>query len=341
MKSLVRIGATALLVAATVASFGQTQPRPTGVVTASNAATNTLLLYSTSNKLVQSIPTGGQGGASGNSGGIAYSHNVLAVVNFGSKNVSIFDATPVGFRLVGLIPTQSSPLSVAFGHGHLYVLGTASIESHPIDNATVATAIDGWSPLVLGDGSAAQVGVLTAQLILTEKNNAIETVNLSPAGAVTGTTKLVANIPANVNAPFGLVTRQNEAYVTIAHANEISLVRNDAVLTVTGSGTQSAPCWLTLDGAFLYSSNSPSKTVSRYVVYAQNIIQDAAVAATFGGDPTDIDYRHGLLAVIDGTGSVSHLSIFNVDEDGNLSAPTVSNLPATANGVVVVQEDNW
>jgi hypothetical protein len=33
-----------------------------------------------------------------------------------------------------------------------------------------------------------------------------------------------------VNAPFGLVTRNNDAYVTIAHANEISLVRNDAVV---------------------------------------------------------------------------------------------------------------
>jgi hypothetical protein len=47
--------------------------------------------------------------------------------------------------------------------------------------------------------------------------------------------------PANGNAPFGLATCGNDAYLTIAHANEISLMRNDAVLTVTGSGTQMAP----------------------------------------------------------------------------------------------------
>ena len=56
------------------------------------------------------------------------------------------------------------------------------------------------------------------------------------------------NIPANVDTPFGLVTRSNDAYVTIAHADEISLVRNGQVLTVTASGTQHAPCWLALVG---------------------------------------------------------------------------------------------
>jgi len=128
--------------------------------------------------------------------------------------------------------------------------------------------------------------------------------------------------------------------VTIAHSNEITLVRGGKVLTVTGSGTQNALCWLALVGPFLFSSNSPSMSVSRYAVYGQKIVQDAAVAASFNGDPTDIAAGAGLVAVIDGSGLISHLSIYSVDEDGNLTllqaADTIS---SAANGVAIVPGD--
>jgi hypothetical protein len=166
-------------------------------------------------------------------------------------------------------------------------------------------------------------------------------VDLASDGAASGAATMAQNIPSNVNTPFGLVTRSNDAYVTIAHANEISLVRNGAILTITGSGTQSAPCWLTLVGPFLFSSNSPSMSVSRYAVYGQKIVQDAAVAATLNGDPTDITSGAGLVAVIDGTGTVSHLSIFSVDEDGNLTLMQAADtLASTANGVAIVRDED-
>jgi len=60
---------------------------------------------------------------------------------------------------------------------------------------------------------------------------------------------------------------------------------------------------VTLDGPFLFSANSPSHTVSRYAVYGQQIIQDAAIVATFNGNPADIAYRAGLAAVIDANGT--------------------------------------
>lgn len=336
MKALHYGSALALLLGIAVGAPAKAQDRHTLVVTASNTPTNKLLVYDTADRLIQTVATGGQGGVSGNAGGIAASRGRLAVVNFGSQNVSIFEQPEDGFRLKQVIPTASSPLSVAFGHDHLYILGSTKVESHQVFDFGVSSSPDGVAELVIADGSAAQVGVLENQLIVSEKSNAIETVNLSADGSIHGATTLVQNIPANVNTPFGLVTRENDAYVTIAHANEISLVRNDTVLTITGSGTQNAPCWLALDGPFLFSSNSPSMSVSRYVVYGQRIIQDAAVAATFNGDPTDIAYRGGLVAVIDGAGAVSHLSIFNVDGDGNLTLKGVSTIQSAANGVAVV-----
>lgn len=306
------------------------------VVTASNAAKNQLLVYNLSGQLVQTVSTQGQGGVSGNAGGIQAKGGMVAVVNFGSQNVSILEREGNGFQMNQLVPTASSPVSVAFGNGHLYILGTTKVESHAIYGSGVSSNPDGVVTLLKADGSAAQVGVVQNQLIITEKSNVIETVNLLSDGAVSGVPTLVQNIPSNVNTPFGLVTRGNNAYVTIAHANEISLVRNGKVLTVTGSGTQMAPCWLTLVGPFLFSSNSPSMSVSRYAVYGQKIVQDAAVAASLNGDPTDIASRGGLVAVIDGSGSLSHLSIFGVDEDGNLTLQNAVTISGAINGVAVV-----
>jgi len=307
------------------------------VVTASNATQNQLLVYTTGGRLIQTLSTQGKGGVSGNAGGIEASGNTVAAVNFGSQSVSIFERGFGGFQMRQMIPAASSPVSVAFGNGHLYILGTTKVESHRMWGSEVSSSPDGEVTLLVADGSAAQVGVVENQLVVAEKSNMIETVDLTPDGAVTGTPAMVQNIPSNVNTPFGLVTRGNNAYVTIAHANEISLVRNGSVLTVTGSGTQSAPCWLALVGPFLFSSNSPSMSVSRYAVYGQKIVQDAAVAAQVNGDPTDIASGGGMVAVIDSNGTASHLSIFSVDEDGNLTllepADTLAN---GANGVAIV-----
>ncbi|MFC5581727.1 hypothetical protein [Rhodanobacter terrae] len=300
------------------------------------------MIYNATGALLEQLPTGGAGGVGGNAGGIAQGHDRLAVVNFGSGNVSIFDKDfdHAGLRYEKLVPAVANPVSVAFGNDHLYILTTSYIESHRIDRYGVEPRADGEARLVVGDGSAAQVGTLRGELVISEKSNAIETIDLDRDGAVTGSTMLVANIPANVNAPFGLATRGNDAYVTIAHANEISLIRNNMVLTVTGSGTQSAPCWAALDGPFLFSANSPSKSVSRYAVYGEKIIQDAAVVASFNGNPTDIAYRSDLAAVIDASGGVSHVSIFDVDEDGNFSLKGLATIDnATTNGVAIVRED--
>jgi hypothetical protein len=313
------------------------------IVTSSNTASNQLLVYNTHGALIEQSKTGGAGGVTGNAGGIAQNHDLLAVVNFGSGNVSIFQkgGDRVPLQLAKVVPAITNPVSVAFGRNHLYILTATHIESHSIDRYGVRSQADGQAQLAIADGSAAQVGVLRGQLVLTEKSNAIETVNLTDDGAVSGSAKVVANIPANVNAPFGLATRGDDAYVTIAHANEISLVRNNAVLTVTGSGTQMAPCWVTLDGPFLFSANSPSKSVSRYAVYGQKIIQDAAVVATFNGNPTDITYRDNLAAVVDANGAVSHVSVFHVDGDGNFnlkSTVTINNI--ATNGIAIVRNDD-
>jgi len=337
------IGALSLMIATAVAAQNATwSDNHAVVVTATNASTNNLLIYNTKGVLQATIPTRGSGGATGNAGGITQDHDRLAVINFGSGNVTVFSKNTenLNLRFEKLVPALTNPVSVALANHHLYILTTSYIESHRIDQNGVASVADGKAKLIVGDGSAAQVGALQGQLILSEKSNVIETVHLNEYGAINGNTKEVANIPSNVNAPFGLATRANDAYVSIAHANELSLVRNDAVVTVTSSGTQNAPCWVTLDGPFLFSVNAASKTVSRYAVYGEKIIQDAPVVATIAGAPTDIAFRSDVAAVVDAGGSVSHVSIYNVDGDGDftLNGFATINTPA-ANGVAIVRND--
>ncbi len=310
------------------------------ILTASNTAANQLLVYSANGALLRTLATEGQGGVGGNAGGVSIGAHHVAVVNFGSSTVSIFhvDRDERTLALSAVLPTVGSPVSVAFSADHLYVLTTTHVESHALTRHGVTPIPDGLTPLVKADGSAAQVGVLNREVVVSEKGNVIETVRLDGRGALTGFASTVSNIPANVDAPFGLATRGDSAYVTIAHANEIALVRHDAVVTVTGSGTEKAPCWVALDGPFLFSANSPSKSVSRYLVHGRSITQEVAVAAQFNGSPTDIAYSGGLLAVVDGAGSISHVSIFNVNDDGDLALRASATVASgSTNGVAILR----
>src|ERR1035438_10204990 len=96
------------------------------IVTASNAANNQLLVYNPAGQLVQTLGTKGQGGASGNAGGIEVNGSLVAVVNYGSNNVSLFERIGGGLHLAQVVPTVAKPVSVAFGSGHLYEIGRAS-----------------------------------------------------------------------------------------------------------------------------------------------------------------------------------------------------------------------
>ena len=310
--------------------------RNTLVLTSSNnAAENALLAFDSTGALVQTISTGGLGGVSGNAGGIAAAGRLVAVVNFGSQSVSLFDVTHEGLVLTGVVTTMSPHVSVTFGYGHLYVLGTTSVESHKLDGGQVEIAIDGSATLVRADGSAAQVGAAGNQLLITEKSNVVEVVDLQ-AGAVTGT-PIEVPIPAGSDTPLGLATRGSTGYVTIAHSDEVGLVKGGQLTALVGSGSQHAPCWLALVGQYLYSSNSPSHSISRYIVSGTHLVLDAEVVATTAGSPTDIGAFGNVVGVVDG-GSETHLTQFAADDEGNLQQIAVSVVNKGANGVVVVEQ---
>jgi hypothetical protein len=140
-----------VLFAAAAVPINAAQSHNALVVTSSNsAAGNSLLAFDATGALVQTTPTGGLGGVSGNAGGLAAAGRLVAVVNFGSQSVSLFKLTNEGFALADSVATLSPPVSVSFGHGHLHVLGTTSIESHKLHGDDVEAASDGSATLLDG-----------------------------------------------------------------------------------------------------------------------------------------------------------------------------------------------
>jgi hypothetical protein len=316
----------------------QSDADPYLVVTSSNDENdNQLLVYDENGKQVQALSTQGQGGVAPHivGGGVTSFNDYVGVINYGSQSVSLFKRDGDTFKLLQVIPTLTKPVSVAFGNGHLYVLGTTTIESHKMNGDTIVENPDGSARLLSGDGSAAQVGVLSNQLIISERSNMLELADLID-GTVTGTINPVQLPPAPKNkTPVGLVTRGQDAYVTIAHSDEVGLVRNGKLITVVSSGDQHAPCWLTLQGQSLFCSNTPSKSISRYKVSGDSIFLEEPIAIKTEGEPTDIAIDGEVLAALE-LGNPASISQFRVDSNGKLTLLNRTPTSSNANGVAIV-----
>jgi hypothetical protein len=293
------------------------------------------------------VPTGGAGGAGGNAGGVAVDGNLAAVVNFGSSNVTIFSRSGDAMAPIQLIATASKPVSVAFGQGHLVVLGQTTVESFRTDGLKVALQSDGIVPLLIGDGSAAQVVVYNGGAMYTEKTGDIVGVPFAPSGGLAGPGTPVALPSApNNNTPFGIVARNNEVYVTIAHSNLEALVVNGQIVSLAegtlpylnqNGGFLHAPCWNTLFEQFLFASDSPGGRLSRYLVSDTNIFFDKPQVATLNGAPTDLTVQNSLLGVIDGgSGGISDISLFNLTTEGELNLEFSLQIAGPINGVGIV-----
>lgn len=322
------------------AAFAAERPAPL-VVTASNAPQNQLLVYDTSGQLLQTVPTLGQGGAGGNGGGVAASGDVVAVINFGSQNVSTFVRGDGGFTLRDLVPVASQPLSLAFGQDHLYVLGTATVESHRLQPDGIDPVADGTAALIAADGSAAQVGVVGDRLVVTEKSGVVETVELR-GGAVSGAASALSLPSAALASPFGLATRGANAYVTVAASDLVTVIRNEELAAAVATGTpggagEHSPCWAVVIGPYLFTSNTPSHTVSRLVAASNHLLLDRAVVAQTAGTPADIAAEGDLLALIEGNGDgTAHVTQFQITADGDLVQTATTAIASRANGIAIV-----
>ena len=179
---------------------------------------------------------------------------LFAAVNNGSNTVAIYRRDGNRLRFDKLVTTTSAPVSVDFGHDHLYVAGATTVDSFVLHRHRVEW-MDGTTGLELAgggvppNGSTAQVGVLNERrLLVTLKTDpdpgTVDIVSLRD-GAITGAAPAAVSAPAGTLTPFGFsVYPDGTAVITLAHSGQDGLFRNGAFTSVIGAG-QAAPCWTT------------------------------------------------------------------------------------------------
>jgi hypothetical protein len=300
--------------------------------------------------LLQTLATNGEGGAGGNARGVrALDGSLLAVVNNGSQTVTLYRRTGDTLKFENIVSTTSAPLSVDFANDHMYVAGATTVDSFVVRGGSVQF-LDGTASLSLAGGglppagATAQVGAVSdKQLLVTIKTDptpgTVDVVALDH-GRVTGTPTAVS-APAGTLTPFGFTTfRDGSAVITLAHSSQDGLFRDGAFSDVIGAG-QTASCWMTHVGKYIFAANTGSGTVSRLVSTGSHVFVDNPIAAVIGtgGAPADIDADNGVLGVVDHGGGQSHLSLFTYNAFGELTAagsPIVVGVP-NANGVAVLE----
>ena len=353
MSKVTAVCTVAVLVGAvSTAIIRADQRRPTlAIVMTNDVVTNQIQVYdAATSALLQTLSTFGRGGVSGNARGVKeLDGELFAAVNHGSNTVALFRRDGNSLKFEQLISTSSAPVSIDFGHDHLYVAGATTVDSFVVENRHVGWR-DGMVSLELvgggapPDGSTAQVGVLDhGHALVTLKTDPIpgtvDVVTLNDDGAVTSLDAVVS-APAGTLTPFGFAAYgDGTAVITLAHSSQDGLFRNGAFVTDIIAG-QVAPCWMTRAGKYVFTANTGSKTISRLVGTGSHIFIDSLVAANIatGGAPSDIDTSDGVLGVIDHTSTTSHLSLFTYDQVGELTAiGSAINLGvANANGVAIM-----
>ena len=346
--------AAALTVAGANAALHAEERRgATLAVTMTNDANaNAINVYDVeTHALLQTLSTHGKGAVSGNARGVKqYAGAIVAVVNNGSGTVALFRREGDRLAFDRLVTTTSAPVSIDFGNGHMYVAGQTTVDSFDVHGGAVGVR-DGSASLELSGGglppagSTAQVGVVGKETILvTLKTDptpgTVDVVSLLTDGAVAGGAPTSVSAPDQTLTPFGFSAYPDgTAVITLAHSSEDGLFRNGAFASVVHAG-QTAPCWTTRLGKYVFTANTGSQTISRLIGTGSNIFVDNAVAAHIvtGGAPSDIDGARRTVAVIDHVSGVSHLSLFTADEFGALSAhgTPIDIGAANANGVAVV-----
>jgi len=326
------------------------EPLTLAVTMTNDPASNQIKVYDASSlTLLQTLSTNGAGGAAGNARGVRqFKGKLFAAVNNGSNTVAIYRRDGDRLKFDRVVTTTSAPVSVDFGNGHMYVAGATTVDSFVLRGNSVG-ARDGTVGLQLvgggtpPNGSTAQVGVVDEEtLLVTLKTDPIpgtvDVVTLAN-GVIAGAAPAAVSAPAGTLTPFGFsVYPDGTAVITLAHSSQDGLFRDGAFTAVIAAG-QAAPCWTTRLGKYVYTANAGSHNVSRLVGTGNNIFVDGLVAATLptGGGAADLDGDGDRLGVIDHTPEASHLSVFSVNEFGELSDGSSIDLATpNANGVAIM-----
>ncbi|HEX4267496.1 MAG TPA: hypothetical protein VHY36_06405 [Steroidobacteraceae bacterium] len=278
--------------------------------------------------LLQTLPTGGRGGASGNAGIVQMKDDFGAVANFGSNSVSEFVRAGDYVEVRGqirLAPGCLKPDSVALTREQLFVAGANCIESH-----AWPSGIQDGAVVHLSDTSAAQVAVGKTWGAVTFTSGAVKQVALTGWGALSGASAPVT-LPSDANnTPLGAAFWGDILGFNPAHSPDsfaiVDAKRN--VYPVVGpapSYPTNAPCWIAKGpGNVWYTGNSPGEAISIFFSDGKGGVFYKSVPVP--GVPTDITVSKDRkwLAVIYSANSNAYVGVFAIDKYGDLTPEATS-----------------
>src|SRR6185437_15123687 len=212
----------ASLLAASLAAAAEPDRGILVLTSTNDPSTNQVLVYQLETgaapalSLVQTLPTGGRGGAGGNAGILQMKNDFGAVANYGSGSVSELARDGDFIHIRGQIKLASGclkPDSVALTRDQLFIAGANCVESHSWPSG----ALDG-AVVHLSDGSAAQVAVGKTWGAVTFTSGAVEQVSLTRWGALSGSVASVA-LPSDAHdTPLGAAFWRDTLGFTPAHS---------------------------------------------------------------------------------------------------------------------------
>lgn len=341
--------AFASIFATLFAAAGPLQARDLLVLAGTNGApVNTVAVFRldtsvspASLSLLNTVATGGAGGASGNAGAVQFGKEFGVAVNYGSNNISQLSRVGNTIHASKLIPLPegcTAPLSAALSGTQMLVAGTNCAATYTWPAGTASGA-----PAAVSDSSVAQIVAGETWAGITLKSGSILRLPLNQDGSLTGQSTPVPLAAGANDTPLGAAFWGDLLGFNPAHsANSFALV-NASGTEFAVPGPQppypaNAPCWLAKGkGNIWYSGNSPGQSISIFFSDAEGGAFYKSVPVP--GTPTDLSVSAdgAWLAVIYTADDGAHAAVYAIDSYGGLSL-TATSAPigvSSFNGVAI------
>ena len=238
-------------------------------------------------------------------------HHLLFAVNAGSNTITSFVVDGAHLTRRQTVPSGGVfPVSVAAGHGRLYVLnagGSGCVRGYKINPSGRLAALPKASRFPLGLANDPRPEFITAPadivqtpdgdhvVVTTKANNTVDVFTVD-AGGLSAPVKNLAADGVPFAAAFDTAGQLVVANAGNSSVSTYTLEKNGTLRTITAAveDGQSALCWLVGSGDTFFGGNAGSSTISAFAVAADGSASrtgtpDGVVAHTGGGSGGTID----------------------------------------------------
>jgi len=247
----------------------------------------------------QSVPVGAMNAGPGGGAGSLARHEKHVLVTNQSQNAILFALA--GGELTSPVTLQTdgeSSLSGVLSDRGAYVLTGTRLLFFPRGEMTAASS----QPLLVADGSAAQVTLAGDYAYVSEKNGSLEAFSLGRDGNIRGHATPVTGVPAGVivgiTGAGDLVVAPIAHLATNANQSTIPVVSGTSVAQIVPT-KEVAACWAANDNGEACITNPGSMTVSCGHLGSEAFTSYTSAAASLPGETVfDIDMMDTLVGIL-------------------------------------------